>query len=183
MATLFTHALAAASLGQAGKAGWRSNWRFWYLAVLCSILPDVDVLSFRFGIHYGDLWGHRGMTHSLLFAAIVATIMAFRLGVAAGERWKLALLLFVVTASHGLLDAMTNGGLGVAFFSPFDRERYFLPWTPIQVSPIGAGGFFSQRGLEVIRSEIVWLWGPLMLLAAAIYVVNRRRSRTPSASN
>lgn len=92
-----------------------------------------------------------------------------------GERWKLALLLFVITTSHGLLDAMTNGGLGVAFFSPFDRERYFLPWTPIQVSPIGAGGFFSQRGLEVIRSEMVWLWGPLMLLAAIFYLVNRRR--------
>jgi inner membrane protein len=112
--TAFTHALVAGSLGQAGKAGWRADWRFWYVAVLCSILPDVDILGFRFGIHYGDLWGHRGMTHSLLFAAILSIVMAFRFGFAAAERWKMTLLLFVITASHGLLDAMTNGGLVIS---------------------------------------------------------------------
>lgn len=31
---------------------------------------------------------------------------------------------------------LTDGGLGVAFFSPFDNKRYFLPWRPIRVSPI-----------------------------------------------
>lgn len=169
MATLFTHALAAASLGQAGKPNWRSDWRFWYIAVLCSILPDVDILGFRFGIRYGDLWGHRGMTHSLLFAAVVALIMAFRFGLVAAERWKMMLLLFVVTASHGVLDALTNGGLGVAFFSPFDRERYFFPRTPVQVSPIGAGGFFSARGLDVVGSEIAWLWGPILVVGVILY--------------
>ena len=181
MATVFTHALVAASLGQAGKPDWRKDWRFWYVAVLCSILPDVDVLGFRFGIHYGDLWGHRGMTHSLLFAAVIAAIMAFRFKYPARERWKLGLLLFVITASHGLLDAMTNGGLGVAFFSPFDRTRYFLPWTPIQVSPIGAGGFFSTRGLEVIWSEIVWLWGPTIIVGIVLYTLARRRDAARAA--
>ena len=137
MATIFTHALAAASLGQAGKADWRKDWRFWYIAVLCSVLPDVDILGFRFGIRYGDLWGHRGMTHSLLFAAVIAVVMAFRFGFPGAERWKMMMLLFVITASHGVLDALTNGGLGIAFFSPFNRERYFFPWTPEQVSQIG----------------------------------------------
>lgn len=177
MATIFTHALAAASLGQAGTSGWRKDWRFWYLAILCSILPDIDVLGFRIGIHYGDLWGHRGMTHSLLFAAAVAVVMGFRLKVEAGDRWKLALLLFVITASHGVLDAMTNGGLGVAFFSPFNRERYFFPWTPVQVSPIGASGFFTGSGLSVIWSEIVWLWGPLVILGGAIFALVHRAAR------
>jgi len=179
--TVFTHALVAGSLGQAGKPGWRSNWRFWYLAVLCSILPDVDIIGFKFGIRYGDLWGHRGMTHSLLFAAIVAVVMAFRLGPAARERWKLMLLLFVITASHGVLDAMTNGGLGVAFFSPFNTERYFFPWTPIEVSPIGAGGFFSTRGSDVIRSEIVWIWGPALALGAIIFALQRVLHRKPQS--
>ena len=183
MATVFTHALVAASLGQAGKADWRNDWRFWYVAVLCSILPDVDVLGFRFGIHYGDLWGHRGMTHSLLFAAVVATLMAFRFQYPARERWKLGLLLFVITASHGVLDAMTNGGLGVAFFSPCDRTRYFFPWTPIQVSPIGAGGFFSARGLEVIWSEIVWLWVPTITVGAVLYTLARRREAARAANS
>lgn len=174
LASLFTHAFAAASLGQAGKANWRKDWRFWYVAVLCSILPDIDVLGFRFGIRYGALWGHRGMTHSLLFAIFVAAVMSLRFRLPASERLKLAGILFVIAASHGLLDAMTNGGLGVAFFSPFDRERYFLPWTPIEVSPIGAGGFLSSRGLEAIWSEIVWLWGPLVVTGATLYVLAHR---------
>lgn len=127
------------------------------------------------GIRYGDLWGHRGMTHSLLFAAVLAVIMAFRFVPARPELWKLMLLLFVITASHGVLDAMTNGGLGVAFFSPFDTRRYFFPWTPIQVSPIGASRFFSARGMDVLWSEIVWIWGPAILLGAAIWVVQRMR--------
>jgi inner membrane protein len=128
-------------------------------------------------VRYGDLWGHRGMTHSLLFAAVVAVIMGFRFKPARLGRWKLVLLLFIITASHGVLDAMTNGGLGVAFFSPFDTRRYFFPWTPIQVSPIGASGFFSFRGLDVLWSEIVWIWGPAIVLGALIWVVNRPRPK------
>ncbi len=53
---------------------------------------------------------------------------------------KVWLFLFVATISHGILDALTDGGLGVAFFAPFVNTRYFFPWTPIKVSPIGAGG-------------------------------------------
>jgi len=45
--------------------------------VACSVMPDLDVIGFRFGIRYGDFWGHRGFTHSLLFAALLATPMAF----------------------------------------------------------------------------------------------------------
>ena len=64
-----------------------------------------------------------------------------------------------VTASHGILDALTDGGLGIAFFSPFDTHRYFFPWRPIQVSPIGPG-FFSARGVRVLASELRWIWIP-----------------------
>jgi len=68
---------------------------------------------------------------------------------------------------------MTDGGLGVAFFSPFDNHRYFLPWTPIRVSPIGLGRFFSHRGLEVLQSELLWIWLPAAVLAIAAWVVRR----------
>ena len=40
----------------------------------------------------------------------------------------MGLYLFLSTASHGVLDALTDGGLGVAFFSPFDQTRYFFPF-------------------------------------------------------
>src|SRR5260370_33038895 len=73
---------------------------------------------------------------------------------------------------------MTDGGLGVAFFSPFDNHRYFLPWTPIRVSPIGLGRFFSPRGLEVLQSELLWIWLPAAVLAIAAWPVRRPASST-----
>jgi inner membrane protein len=83
-----------------------------------------------------------------------------------------------VTASHGLLDALTDGGLGVAFFAPFDAGRYFLPWTPIRVSPIGLG-FFSARGAEVLASEVVWVWLPALALVAAVWA-GRKLLKSPA---
>jgi inner membrane protein len=82
---------------------------------------------------------------------------------------------FLATASHGLLDAMTNGGLGVAFFSPFVNQRYFLPWRPILVSPISVTRFFSVRGYDVLRSELFWVWIPAFLLGALVLVLKRTR--------
>src|SRR5262249_14335862 len=77
MASLFTHALLGAALGQTSYREWRKDWRCWGLVVTCSVLPDIDTLGFHAGVPYGALWGHRGVTHSLLFAALVAAGLAF----------------------------------------------------------------------------------------------------------
>lgn len=181
MASAFTHAVAAGALGQAAPPAYHRRWRFWYMAVLCAILPDVDVVGFRFGIRYEDLWGHRGMTHSLLFAVLIGVLAAARFRPDwRRDGWRLAAVLVFVAASHGFLDAMTDGGLGVAFFSPLDRTRYFFPWTPIVVSPIGAGRFFSARGLEVLSSEIRWVWLPASLVGVVLYALFQSRGMVPS---
>lgn len=136
-----------------------------------------DVIGFQFGVHYGDFWGHRGFTHSLVFAVLLASVL-----VAAGSssrmvsgisRLTLWSYLFLATASHGLLDSLTDGGLGVAFFSPFDNHRYFLPWRPIRVSPIGVSRFFSDRGLAVLQSELLWIWLPSLLLVLGVFALRR----------
>jgi inner membrane protein len=69
---------------------------------------------------------------------------------------------------------MTDGGLGVAFFAPFNNHRYFLPWRPIHVSPIGAGRFFTHRGVEVLQSELLWIWLPAALLALSGWLMRQR---------
>ena len=175
MASLITHAVAAVALGQAAKPAWRSDWRFWSASVFCSVLPDVDVIGFRYGVQYGAVWGHRGMTHSLLFAALAAAVVGTLLKYSGSDRWSLMLLLFVITASHGLLDAMTDGGLGVAFFSPFNMTRYFLPWRPIEVSPISIRHFFSARTISILASEIRYVWLPCALLGVSLYPLRRWR--------
>lgn len=141
--------------------------RFWSLSLLCSLLPDVDVVGFVMGIPYEHLLGHRGLTHSLSFAVVVALVVV-RLGfpsTAFGCNlwWSLIAHFGLITASHGVLDALTDGGLGIAFFAPFDNSRYFFPWTPIKVSPIGISGFFSVYGMKVIASELVWVGIPVLL--------------------
>lgn len=175
MPTIFTHAVAATALGKS----WAHDsmpLRFWLLSALCAMLPDADVLGFAFGVDYGDMLGHRGLTHSLPFALCVGFAvarLAFRESETSTRRWLgLVAYFFVVTASHGALDAMTDGGLGVAFFAPFDARRYFFPWRPIMVSPIGLG-FFTGRGLEVVGSEIRWVWLPSFALVALAWGVRK----------
>jgi inner membrane protein len=64
------------------------------------------------------------------------TAVLFREEMLFSGRWFFyVIFFFLLTASHGILDAFTNGGLVIALFSPFSNERYFFPWTPIEVSP------------------------------------------------
>jgi len=181
VASVFSHSVAALSIGACFYRPGTSK-RVWVVGAVCSMIPDLDVIGFRFGIRYGDFWGHRGFTHSLLFAAVVASavmLMGFRRVLPGLGRFPMWMYFFLATASHGLLDAMTDGGLGVAFFFPFDNHRYFLPWRPIHVSPIGAGRFFTHRGLEVLQSELLWIWLPAALLVLSVWLMRRRAA--PSA--
>jgi len=183
MPSVFSHAVASVGISACFYRPGIPN-RVWLAGALCSMVPDLDVVGFRFGIHYGDFWGHRGFTHSLVFAAVLAgatLVLVFPQGVPNLSRPALWAYLFVATASHGFLDAMTDGGLGVAFFAPVDNTRYFLPWTPIRVSPIGIGRFFSARGLAVVRSELLWVWIPAAVLTAAVWFI-RSSARTQAPS-
>ncbi len=181
MATLLTHGLVGAVLGRDWQAGPQQRRHLLLAAAACSMLPDLDVVGLRLGVPYGALWGHRGITHSLLFAATVAIVLAYFLAQKASERMRTALVLFLVTASHGVLDALTDGGLGVAFFSPFDRTRYFFSWRPISVSPIGVSRIFSAYGLQVFWTEMIWVWAPMLL--GAFLVARYRRSTAPAIAS
>jgi inner membrane protein len=175
MASAFTHGFVALSLGKLLLPGALER-RVWTSGLLCSLLPDLDVVAFRFGIPYGHPLGHRGLFHSLFFALVAGIsvmLIAFRSEPRFTGRWRILAVYFsAVTASHGLLDAMTSGGYGVGFFLPFDRTRYFLPWRPLQVSPIGVYGFFSRWGWDVIASEFLWVWIPFLLLLAGMALMH-----------
>jgi inner membrane protein len=176
MASAFSHAIAALGIG---ACFYRREVpkRVWALGALYGALPDADVAAFAFGIPYGHMLGHRGLSHSLLAAAglAAATVgLGFRRGVSGMEPAALGSYFFLATASHGVLDALTNGGLGVAFFAPFENSRYFFPVQPIQVSPIGIRRFFGEAGLAVIKSEALWIWIPSAWLAWVAFRIRRQ---------
>src|SRR5687767_93854 len=128
-----------------------------------SFLPDADVVGFGLGVRYEDEWGHRGATHSLLFSVAVGAAIGLAAPLFGRPRLRTGLIASLVLVSHALLDTLTNGGLGCALLWPFDRSRYFAPWTPIPVSPIGLN-FLSPYGLLVAITELV-LFAPLIWLA------------------
>jgi inner membrane protein len=179
MASAFTHSFFAVAAGKLAFPD-RLTSRIWMLGILCALLPDLDVIGFRFGIPYGNSLGHRGFSHSLLFAVITGcavALLAFRdVPFRSRQWWSFAAYFCVAAASHGVLDAMTDGGYGVAFFSPFSNVRYFLPWRPLEVAPIGVRGFFSRWGWDVLMSELLWIWVPVTLLLVVVSLTRRQRS-------
>jgi inner membrane protein len=164
MPTIFTHAVvpiaAAILLGRK-----RISAPLIVVGMLAAMAPDIDVIAFRLGIEYAHELGHRGASHSIIFALFLGLIaMAFHKPLKVG---KLLAFSFVsaCAASHGFLDMFTNGGLGVAYYWPWSSERHFFAMRPIEVSPIGIAAFFSERGAKVILSELIWVWAPLLALA------------------
>lgn len=168
MPTIFSHgAIGFAASKLTGESA-RANKHVILAAIIVAGLPDADALFMRF-IPYNHLLGHRGLTHSLFFAVLIGMATAWILMRIEEDRkqsfWMMALFLTIVTASHGFFDALTSGGLGVAFFAPFDDTRYFLPWRPIPVSPLSLSGLLSPRGWRVIKWESLLFW-PFAVAAA-----------------
>ncbi|KFB98094.1 putative membrane-bound metal-dependent hydrolase [Trabulsiella guamensis ATCC 49490] len=69
MPTIITHAAVPLCLGL-GLGTRVIPPRLLLTGIALSMLPDADVLAFKFGIAYGNIFGHRGFTHSLLFAFV-----------------------------------------------------------------------------------------------------------------
>ena len=131
-----------------------SNWPSLLFWSALSLFPDIDVVGFMRGVPYGAPWGHRGATHSLVFAIAGGAVVGL------GARWfkkpalRTAIVAALVLASHGLLDTMTDGGLGAALLWPFSLTRFFAPWRPIPVAPIGPA-FFTPDGAMIALTEVV----------------------------
>jgi inner membrane protein len=155
MATTYTHAIVGVGIAQIYTPQ-RRRWLYWTLAALLAVFPDFDVFS---SAAYGALLGHRGLTHSLIFAMWMALLVAsltFRS--LQGNFWALTGVYFLATGSHGLLDALTRGGESIPFFWPATNQRYGN-WGPIPVSDL-AFEIPDPRQSRALRSELLWVWLP-----------------------
>jgi inner membrane protein len=180
MASAFTHVYAILPLVSLASSV-VSRKRAVALLAVVAVLPDLDVLGFAWGIPYEHPLGHRGATHSLLFAAMIggaaAGILARHPSEMNNARLRLFIAVTLACASHGVLDAMTDAGLGVGFALPFSSERFFFSWRPIATSPVDPAAFFSQRGLAILATEVVWVWIPVTITWFGITRLRRERTR------
>jgi inner membrane protein len=187
MPTIMTHSIVAVSVGFIFR-GAALPKRFWVLGIIAAVLPDADVIGYQYlYIPYGHILGHRGLFHSpcfsALFSVVIVSLFFRRERFLSRGWWAYVLFFFAVGASHGLLDAMTDGGRGVALLAPYSNERYFLPWTPIEVSPLGVQAFFSRRGLSVMKSELLWVWLPAATFVILWWMIRRNYSKSKTRSS
>lgn len=173
MPTILSHAAPIVAFGTALGAG--LPFRLLLFGLFCAVLPDMDVIGFRLGINYADVLGHRGLSHSLLFALSMGLIGAVFAPWLRCSRMAAFGLGTLAVCSHIALDALTDGGLGVAAFWPLDQTRYFFDWRPIRVSPFSPRAFLSQRGLEVLLSELRWVWLPCLATGLFIRLLRQHK--------
>ncbi|WP_439889653.1 metal-dependent hydrolase [Ralstonia sp. 25C] len=180
MPSIITHAAVPLMLGAAAGRR-RISGRLLLAGAVAAMLPDLDVAAFKLGIRYQDVFGHRGATHSIVFALALAISAALAHRWLNTSAWRSAIFVGLAALSHPLLDACTNGGMGVALLWPFSEHRWFFPFRPIAVSPLGVSRFMGSRGLTGMASELCWVW-----LATALFSLTfllGRRSVEESNSN
>jgi inner membrane protein len=161
----------AVPVSAAVALGWRRIPPWTLLAgMAAAIAPDLDVIVVKLGLTtHGGLTGHRGLTHTVLFALLLGLVglsLAPRWGM---RRWAGYAWIALCTLSHPLLDMMTNAGAGVVLLWPLDQAHHFFAWRPIEASPISLRRFLSGRGAQVLRNEAVTVWAPLMAVALLIW--------------
>lgn len=138
-----------------------------FTAGLLAVLPDLDTVFFGV-IPYAHFFGHRGFFHSPFFGLMLSLLLSLlfflvfrsvdvRVSAGCGAAFALAL------ASHGLLDAMTDAGLGVMLLYPFSEERVFLPWQPFYTPPIKISNLSVDKIGLILYSEL-----PVVFICLAI---------------
>ena len=119
-----THIALGACMGEA-FAGKTLGRKAMVWGIIAQSIPDIDFIAATWLDTTSGLLAHRGFTHSILFAVVVAFIMAVlanrlhRPHNISFTRW----LLFFSTAilTHIFIDAFNNYGVG--WFEPFSHRR------------------------------------------------------------
>jgi inner membrane protein len=146
---------------------------FW-LFVFCANLPDLDVLLGLWGDPIFSTRHHRGLTHSVLFAPLLATLPALlwhrfspRRSMKTPARFYLVALLGILI--HIAFDVITS--YGTRLLLPFSETRFALDWMfivdPFFTAPfallLACGRFWPKRRRTLVLSAAAFVLGYLSL--------------------
>ena len=177
MASVFAHAaIPVVTRGAVAAEGLER--RLLFVGIFCATWADLDLVTLAFEVRPNEIAGHRGLTHSLFVAALVALVASalFFRALRIGSRtwWRVALFLFAMGASHALLDAMTTAQDGVALFWPFDARRHMFPFRLLASCPLGMEEAFGTWGFLTLANEMLYVVLPLALAMTALREPERR---------
>jgi len=170
MPTPLAHAFLVWPLVEAASRG-RAKPSFVIFAALSAVLPDIDLLAYVFNVNESEFFGHRGFTHSVVFAFLAAAAIAFFYA-RKKSGWLKAFLVFLAASlSHSFFDALSDTAVGVAFFLPFFEVRLLFSWRPIA----GSLKTLHDAGLfEIITAPLVLFETFRLILPAAAIALSFR---------
>ena len=176
MPSIVAHAVAGAALATAAFSPRAAPRRVWITAAIVAAVPDVDAIGRPFGnlAIEASFGGHRGFTHSVMFALIAGAITTwgfFRIPEGSGLHRRLFLALALAIASHGVLDALSTIGNGVAFWAPFSWTHYEFRWQPL--GEIGPGPRGPERAFDIVANEFFWVGLPSLIVVAIARWIRR----------
>lgn len=136
--------------------------------ILFANLPDFDFIP---GILMGDPWAfHRGVTHTVFFAALVSgiTFVVFASRDARAATWW-AGVTFVAVASHLFLDLLTaTPQSGLALMWPLS-DRLFYPASPVMES-LNPASPITLDQIRIVGREAALLAGAILLRDAYVEI-------------
>lgn len=185
MPSIFAHTVAGAALATAAFSPRPAPRRVWIAAAILAAVPDVDAIGRPFGnlAIEAPFGGHRGFTHSVMFALVFGAITTwgfFRAPEWSGLHRRLFLALALAIASHDVLDALSTIGNGVAFWAPFSWTHYEFVWQPL--GEIGPGPRGQERAFDIVANEVIWVGLPSLTVLALARVIRRARAADVSVS-
>ncbi len=150
-----------------------NRWRLMAALALLAICPDGDLLTLPLGVEANTLYGHRGLSHSM----VVGVLLAVGFGRWARRwkvnQWQATWAALLALGSHGVLDCMNVGSKGVALFWPISSRFFEVSWHPIP-AVITVEDLFRPVGLPVLLAEAV-IFSPFLLYAIVGWPRFRRR--------
>jgi inner membrane protein len=191
MPTPLAHGVAGIAVGRTARGDWKTPLRLALAAFIIAQLPDFDFIPGLFARDVGVF--HRGPTHSLMGATLIALPLAalmrwfspWLLGTKERDStmgfWSWYAFVLPVYTSHLLLDlvaADTTGNPGLRLWwplshayvaAPLPLPGWLLTFTDLEFGPTGSQFFrtlFSLRGFAVYLVEAV-IFSPVLLLPLA----------------
>ena len=133
--------------------------RYWVWLAAGAVLANAADLDFILSFVLRSRGWHRGFTHSLAFALVVALCLLLALG---RRRARVGLALGLAYASHALLDfATTRTGGGAELLWPFTSDRMGLRWWGLSELP---SRLPPLEILKYLALEFVLFAPPLLFL-------------------
>jgi inner membrane protein len=159
MASVVGHTLGAAIIWEAGKrlpGGWVPPGPAWYLLpLLVAVLPDLDVFAGNLA-STGPVMAHRGPSHSLLAATLIAgaaALAACLLDVSV-QFARIFPVLWGCALVHPLLDFLMACGPPVPFLWPWSNKGWL---SPAQLIPTAYYSRSVQGLLALLHYPETWI--------------------------